>query len=125
MVEQHNANVATVVGIDDAGTDIDAVLDGQPGTGGHAAVAIVRHGDGQIGGANAFAARRNGHVVGTVLEEEGMEDNELEYRHRFDDECSGLVPSQITAGGQCGAARRSESMLRQFGETQHAGRRGR
>ena len=66
MVEEHDADVAGVVLVDDAGADVDEVLGGEAGARCDAAVGAVRDADLEVGLGDGLALRGDGEVVGGV-----------------------------------------------------------
>lgn len=59
-IEEDDADLAAVIGVDDAGADVDAVLDGEAGARGDAAVAAGRDAQAQPRLDDGAAARRHG-----------------------------------------------------------------
>lgn len=66
MVEQDHPQVATIVLVHDAGTDIDKVLHGQTRAGRHPTVATLRQLNLDVGHNQLLAAGRNGVLVGAA-----------------------------------------------------------
>jgi hypothetical protein len=66
MVEHNHTKIPREVLVNDAGTNVDEVLGGQAGPGGHAAIGPGRHPDLEVGLGDKLALRRDDVVVRAV-----------------------------------------------------------
>jgi hypothetical protein len=66
VVEQHDADLPAVVLVDDAGSRVDKLLDGEPRARRNACVGAVGRGDGEARGDNGAVAGRDDDVLAAV-----------------------------------------------------------